>query len=397
VSRAGLSDADYWNLVDELIVRASTSPDLGELARVLPGVFPTDIVSRLEHLTPRLDSEAQARLRQHTMAPVRLEALKSRLPLPHPLDYEWRFTRASCHDLLDRLSGGSDVQSVALLGTPGLAEAFKEAKTSHAITLYERREEACDALRGDDLRVMCADLSTVDFDGTNPVDVVIADPPWYPSLMQVFIFAASSLLKRGGKLLLCSPGVGTRPSVGAERFQTMEFCHEHGLVNTEISPGILTYESPPFEVAALGAAGLSGFPADWRRGDLLTFLKAGDVAGFSPDLDRASASPWREVVIGRSRIRVKVGESVGTDPLEKIVEGDILDSVSRRDKRRDHPNVWTSTNHVYRTSNPEELLRSLRSHSLHTQSLRPEDPFDAAARRIAEAEIETLASMNFEP
>lgn len=103
------------------------------------------------------------------------------------------------------------------------------------------------------------------------------------------------------------------------------------------------------------------------------------------------------MVIGRSRIRVKVGESVGTDPLEKIVEGDILDSVSRRDKRRDHPNVWTSTNHVYRTSNPEQLLRSLRSHSLDTQSLRREDPFDAAASSIVEAEIETLASMDFEP
>lgn len=63
MSRAGLSDADYWNLVDELIVRASTSPDLGELARALPGVFPTDIRSRLEHLAPRLDSEALARLR----------------------------------------------------------------------------------------------------------------------------------------------------------------------------------------------------------------------------------------------------------------------------------------------------------------------------------------------
>jgi hypothetical protein len=393
MSTSILSDDHYWSFVDELIVRQSACGSLSELAHRLPGVYPTDILQRLDVLSGRLTHDEVADLRRFEQQATVLEALSSVLPLPHPLDFEWRFTAGSCSDLLERSITSLGAKRVALLGTPRLAEFLGSNNLGVDATLFELRHEACKALEGvGDTNVVCADLAYEDIEPYAGFDLVIADPPWYPALMQVFIHAAARLLVPGGHLLLCSPGIGTRPSITAERLQTVEFAHEHGLVNTEILQNSLTYESPPFEVAALAASGLGGFRADWRRGDLLVFARAGDPQPFSPDLDPAASSPWTEVVVENSRIRVRATGSPAYGYLASVVPGNVLDSVSRRDPRRQAPNVWTSTNHVYKTGEPAALIEALAAYDQRPETSYSDSEAADAASMIVAAERDCLRS-----
>jgi hypothetical protein len=69
---------------------------------------------------------------------------------------------------------------------------------------------------------------------------------------------------------------------------------------------------------------------------------------------------WTERVLGRVRLRVRLGCDVAHDPrLTRLVEGDVLPSVSRRDPRRVEARVWTSGNRVFGCTAPSKLLRLL--------------------------------------
>lgn len=392
------SDEDHGQYIDQLIM-GSGAQSLNELASCLPGVYPTELVDRVRSLAPRLGRDAADRLLAYAPDIRELEVFESSLPLPHPLDFEWRFTRQSCSDLMQLAAAPSrpaGKQRVALFGTPHLGEHIANQKSSLHAVLYERRAEACNRLKGTgSLSIRQVDLAVVDAEDLNdPFDVVIADPPWYPAVTQVFIHAAARALRLGGRLMLCVPGLGTRPSAADERFQLTEFCHEHGLAIQEVHPLRLEYESPPFEIAALGAAGLERFNSRWRRGDLLIFTKLGQPRRFSPDVDIAVANPWKEVVVGDARIRVnQVVEYPDGQPLQSLVPGDVLDSVSRRDMRRDEPNVWTTSNRVYATSSPSHLLSALEL--MHEPELPASSSPEiaAAARIIIEAEQAFLATL----
>lgn len=394
----GLSPDDQHDaMIDELIIQHADAGALDALACALPGIYPTEIIRRLPAIESRLPADGLAELQRYSRQAAHLEALKSVLPLPHPLDFEWRFAHTSCAWLLDRAVGGRPASRVALLGTPGLAEqSLHRRGREEEVVLFEKRPEACVALEHAGLTsTVCCDLAFADLAEHGTFQAVVADPPWYPSVMDVFVRAASELLVPGGLLHLCSPGIGTRPTVPAERFKLMEFCYEQGFVSCEILQGALAYESPPFEVSALTAAGLPDFCTTWRRGDILTFLKVGEVAPFEADTDLAEPSPWKEVSVGQSRVRIRppTEDTPRRSYLSSVVEGDVLDSVSRRDRRREHPNVWTSTNHVYCTDYPDQLMAALQS--LTNGSMASTLPGEAltAAKTIIEGESASLRTM----
>jgi len=391
----------YWSLIDSCILHLEpTCSSLAELCRLLPGLYPTDVLQRLDHLraSELLASADHERLRGYRQEDGVPESRNSVLPLPHPLDYEWRFTAASAADMFERVRG-LEAKRTALLGTPFLAECANSDDDS-AFELFERRVEACLPISSlGRVTVHCVDLATAD-DSAPSFDAVIADPPWYPAAIDIFMNAASRLLKAGGAFMMSSPALGTRPSIAAERMRATEFADRNGLVVVELAKAALRYESPPFELSALRAAGLSGLPFDWRCGDLFTFVKNGSSEVFAADVDISAAESWDEVTIGPARIRVRRDARDTGPPLSRVVDGDVLDSVSRRDERRRQANVMTTANCVYRTADPALLLASLQELREEVEDLvdtvAPRDPesvttYAEAAGFVARGDVERLA------
>ncbi|HET9146642.1 MAG TPA: hypothetical protein VFN77_01200 [Acetobacteraceae bacterium] len=126
-SRRSTSQAAFRVRVDAWIAEALADGVVhyAGLLRRLPGVYPTELLASLDRLA------ATGAINPALPAAVRHEAKngsasgtdgRSLLPLPHPLDFEWRFTadasRALLNDAADLTPAGGDV---LLFGTPGLA------------------------------------------------------------------------------------------------------------------------------------------------------------------------------------------------------------------------------------------------------------------------------------
>jgi hypothetical protein len=126
-SRRSLSQTAFTARVDSLtkaaIVEGATR--WAALLRRLPGVYPTEVLGSLDRLVGdnAIDPIVAASIRrQATANGAAVVEGRSLLPLPHPLDYEWRFTPDAARSLLNRAADlthtGGDL---LLFGTPGLA------------------------------------------------------------------------------------------------------------------------------------------------------------------------------------------------------------------------------------------------------------------------------------
>jgi hypothetical protein len=97
VSRRTASHAVFSSKVETWITDALADgiADYTGLLRRLPGVYPTELLASLERLAASraIDPALYATARQEAkpVSPSGAEG-RSLLPLPHPLDYEWRFT-----------------------------------------------------------------------------------------------------------------------------------------------------------------------------------------------------------------------------------------------------------------------------------------------------------------
>jgi hypothetical protein len=330
----------------------------------LPGVYPTEFLASLNRLaqSERLDLTVMASLRRQAASKgVALIEGRSLLPLPHPLDYEWRFTPDAARSLLDRAVGltpsGGDL---LLFGTPGLA--------IEALTLpIDRRlaflaENNCVTDRVFALNQATGSPLSIAFcSGGLPresADAVFLDPPWYVDFIRPMLAAAAHACRPGGAVLISLPPDGVRPSAEADRRGVIAFGRRLGLAIIEHSPLAIQYETPFFERNALAAVGLHP-PPGWRRGDLIVFRKSPPARKLSP-VYSSRRRDWTEVCIGRMRLFIGGAENVSPHDagLSSLVNGDILPTVSRRDPRRRTANVWTSGNRIFRTDNPQLVLQA---------------------------------------
>jgi hypothetical protein len=73
------------------------------------------------------------------------------------------------------------------------------------------------------------------------------------------------------------------------------------------------------------------------------------------------ASGWLEREVDTVRIRIKTTENQENSEFSycSVVKGDILPTVSSRDKRRAEANVWTSGNRIFKVSNPTLFLNCI--------------------------------------
>ena len=336
-----------------------------ELVTRLPGVYPPAVARSLNRVlrdgTISRSDHARATSRAPTAGGRRRPRVPQILPAPHPLDYDWRYGNDAIDRLLElAIAKSNPGDTIALLGTPSLYVAAHHRSPDRRFVLIDANATTVDRLRGlgRPRSVISRDLFV---DGVPDLGatVVVADPPWYEDHISAFLWAAASCSSPGSTVLVSLPAKGTRPGVRSERKAFRESAAVQSLTVARMVEGHLPYVSPPFEINALRVAGWEHLPNDWRRGDLAVLRSAGRP-GSRPERAKREHG-WDERSLGSVRIRIRRGSrDHGVDTmLRALVDGDVLDDVSRRHPLRDRPNVWTTGNRVYLCSSPHSLLTVL--------------------------------------
>jgi hypothetical protein len=354
----------HRSVVDVLVAHAAPHcASFGELLGHLPGVYPAEAVASLNRLGALrlVDPAAWARLdpaAQPICGPDE-DGRDQILPQPHPLDYDWRFGQFTAELLQKRcVQLTKPGETIALLGTPTLLMAASGNIRGRRWVLLEASAGTVGFLNqtapGDVLRCDLAHDELPDL----TAQVAVADPPWYLAHARIFLWAATRLTAPGATVLLAQPAVATRPGVLAERAELFAWADAAGLTVTAIRTGTLSYTCPSFERRALAAAGLTRVPSRWRRGDLIEFRRTPQPDTGRPELDQIEQ--WQEIMISGSRIRFRTDmpcpAGISLDPqLVRLVEGDVLTSVSRRDPLRSRVRVWSASNRVFACQAPQLL------------------------------------------
>ncbi|MGC2270730.1 MAG: hypothetical protein WA539_02030, partial [Candidatus Sulfotelmatobacter sp.] len=124
-----------------------------DLVFALPGVHPNDVAVGLDQLSLNVLKRVK-----RTESNFKLES--RRLPVPHPLDYDWRFTNDSCSLVLRKvnetlLSGGN----VVFLAAPTLFRAAQNTALSSRSFLVDASRETVSALGAGNVgHIFVADL-----------------------------------------------------------------------------------------------------------------------------------------------------------------------------------------------------------------------------------------------
>ena len=347
---------DQW-LREQLI---GNSANFHKAINNLPGVYPTAALASLKRLYNEgyVPSETYKTLEFQATKQQNTFEINPVFPLPHPINFEWRFTKQSSLNVLNIIQAyrGDDDLPIMYFGTPGVAfEALRQRNVEPAIFIGEdnavtellakRNDERNQPMQiqrcGDQLKPGCA-------------STVVMDPPWYMDFIKPMLVAATQTLRMNGFIQFSMPPVGTGRSAYTQRQQIFEIADNLGLDVVKVRRAFLRYETPFFEANALRASGLSAYP-DWRCGDLVTFVKR-RANTICIDTRSLNAPVWREAVIGRMRLYIAQASNTGEASLQSIVQNDILPSVSRKHPLRSKANVWTSGNRMFYSDNTDLLF-----------------------------------------
>jgi len=363
-------------LVEDTILAGLTG--FGEILMALPGVYPSDVLSSIRRLgtDERVPEHVLDRIEKLVRRPPAWEeelGRNTKMPVPHPLDYAWRFGNSAVRFLWRKallLAGTMD--EIVLLGLPCMLLRGAGLCKAHTVTLVDADQTALDlaAKAAPSARVIFADL--IEHRAPKVAGaVVVTDPPWYPEYMRTFLWCARRACRLGGHVLLCFPPEGTRPGVKEEWSQAREWAEALGLDLVGVDGLVLPYVTPLFERNALAAEGITNYPLEWRRADLATFVARRPSTIARPSNPRLGCR-WGECVLDGVRIRVKrANERRFRAPvLQEIVPGAVLPSVSRRDERRDRIDVWSCGNRVYACAGRGVLLTVLGAMERRTDPVR---------------------------
>jgi hypothetical protein len=323
----------------------------------LPGVYPQVALESLDRLARhgRIDRSLSDTLstQAYTLEHQQLTG-NSLLPLPHPLDFEWRFTRDSSTTLLQL---GAELapkaSAILLLGTPGVAATALSFPIRQPVVfigednIVTRRLIALNDATDQPLLIRLCHVAP-SFRGAG---VVILDPPWYMDFLRPMFAAAAAACQHSGNVVASIPPIGARPSAMDDRDAIFKFASRVGLEPLDIRPLGVRYDTPLFERNALRVSGISA-PPQWRRGDVAIFQKVREPERPIP-IGVARRPRWQEVSIGRMRLFIRRDQvsSSGSTGLIRLLDDDVLPSVSRRDPRRRQAHVWTSGNRIFATDN----------------------------------------------
>lgn len=289
------------------------------------------------------------------------------LKMPHPLDFEWRNSTASLNYLINQVQEMNSVtDKILFLGMPTLFATACIKDIPQKVTLVERNKPILNGLLKlnadkERFQILEADIFKVTPKVIGKYYSVIMDPPWYSPHFYQFMWLAAQCVEVGGIIGISLPPINTRPNIDKERIEWFSFCQKHGLCLENLYAQKLHYAMPFFEFNAFRAAGVKDTLPFWRKGDLALFRKVHTDINERPQSDEKHTE-WVEKEIDTVRIRIKVEKVVEQKTELKIshlIKGDILPTISSRDKRRDSANVWTSGNRIFKVNNTEKFIQLL--------------------------------------
>lgn len=290
------------------------------------------------------------------------------LKIPHPLDFEWRNSTASLNYLINQVQEMNSVTDrILFLGMPTLFAMACIKDIPQKVTLVERNKPIVKGLAKinadkERFQILEADIFTVAPKTIGKYYSVFMDPPWYSPHFYQFMWLAAQCVEVGGIIGISLPPINTRPDIDKERIEWFSFCQKHGLCLENLYAQQLHYAMPFFEFNAFRSAGIKDILPFWRKGDLALFRKVHSDTHARPTIDEKSPE-WYEKEIDTVRIRVKIerSEVKNKDALifKHLIKGDILPTISSRDKRRDSANVWTSGNRIFKVNNAERFIHLL--------------------------------------
>lgn len=364
---------DRW--VRDAVAQGYTSLD--QIIRALPGVYPSLVCDALRRIAMPQPTAVRLDAIQETFWPsLTSEAPHPiTLPVPHPLDYDWRFSDAAVAYLLNASSTlVAPGATIALLGAPSIMRAVIENPRPYQFLLLDANPAIIARLvqTAPAANIVRCDLARDPLPDSTAA-LVIADPPWYEEHMRLFLWAASQLCQIGGSILMSVPPVGTRPGISQEWERTLRWAEQLGIAFIRLEAHTLEYLTPPFEYNALHAEGLDVALPTWRRGNLAIFTRRHERQVARPPVPPHDGL-WDEVQVAGIRVRLRRRTVKGfADPsLVPLVPGHVLPTVSRRDPRRQHADVWTSGNRIFAcraTPLLAAILRAIASHHSPIQAV----------------------------
>ncbi len=343
-------------LREAVVHAAHTSAGLREFLGALRGADAAVALTILEDLA---EAESTARIdRLLRSAHAGSVHLPSELPIVHPLDYAWLFTADSQTALVAEAAANTGPgELIVYLGCPTVHERGRRELRDRLHLLLDRdarrvhaanRAAPGSALELDLLYDPLPDLQAAH---------VIADPPWYPASAHAFLNAATLLLRAGANVRFAFADLLTRPDADRDLSVILEAAEQSGLEVIQTDPGSSRYQTPPFERAALDAAGYPGVPDDWRLGSLTTLRRTTAPA---PPRIHVDEPLWLAHEIDNIPLRTRPdAPATGEGLLQPLLGGESLPSVSRRDPRRLNAALWSSRNRIYASSDPPALARLL--------------------------------------
>jgi len=387
--------------------------DFRVLVGRLPGVDPSQVTDALTALDISWPNPVYRDIIRQARSTPNLVAASDWGPfVPHPLDFDWRFTRNTIEELSRTILAIARPERIALLGTPSLVSSLEIETPASTLCLIERNPLWIHHLSGGhpNLEVIEADLSFLQVPSRllGWADVVVADPPWYPAAQLAYMWAAAQLLRPGGFVLASIPPIGTRPGVAAERDAFNAHAESWGFSNPSVRPAALRYRTPPFELNALRAADILADLAEWRCGDLAVSRRTHAATLHFPKIEKLVEEAWVEVCINGVRIKIKqqprepVHSDSSSPKLLSLVDGDVLPSVSARHPVRADVDVWTSGNRVFKCKESEafiELCQNLRDNRVINLAEPRESPMDkriSSLLKPAQRRLANLVSLEFD-
>lgn len=299
-------------------------------------------------------------------AAKRTEAFLEKLPIPHPHDFDWRFSVAGIRSFVSHIARYHDKSdAICVVAAPTVYAFLRCLDHFGDIALVERSEETVDTIRQffhDSHNVSSHDLQYPwpprfigEFRG------IIMDPPWYQDYYELFLLRSTEILSEGGFIhtALFPPFAKTHSL--AERASIIAFAQNRGLYLVELANGLLEYESPPFEKTSFRADGhVSG--RCWRHGDLGSFWLGQKYAG--QHVYRVESGLWKDFRIGRSKLKLRLDESPAYEaPAVETVEQNtpFLRDISRKYSKRDEIGLWTSCQQAYKVVGSQVVHIMLQS------------------------------------
>jgi hypothetical protein len=332
----------FETFVDGLAAAAApTCETFSQLVGALPGVPPDEALASLRRLSRgsgnRRHIEQLAADAKRDRAPAILDQGRS-LPLPHPLDSEFRFNEETATRLAGVLIAATrDGDEILLVGTPTVAVAL-------AATPIERRVRYVgpdDSVTAAVAAAFGPDRLVLGKSGVPSAAAALIDPPWYVGSVRTMLGICARGCSAGAPVWMVVPPVGTKAEAAHDRQAFIGIAGRLGLRAISATATAL-YRTPLFELAAMERQGIARLGC-WRRGDIVELV----VHGAPMPLGVFPIREAYELTIGGVRLRLAPSAGLGPPLLTPIADGEVYPSVSSRAPGRASANLWTSGNRAF--------------------------------------------------